>query len=151
MSSLRGDSGKEASVAALKFSGDVFTFVADAVKEKWLADVDIRGFTLSQNTYRDVPDKGGLLIGFQVGLGKFGDNDIIKRRKGEKGQKGQKRDQKPFWARKVLKWFPAPFLVKPLFGLPFSEIFDECHSLRQQERRIIPVLSCLPGHRIVPG
>jgi len=71
-----GGSGK-GSPAALKFSGDVFAFVQAAVREKRLADVDIRGFTLSQNTYRDVGEEGGILIGFQVGLGKFATNDIV--------------------------------------------------------------------------
>ncbi len=71
------DKGK-ASPAATKFSGDVFTFVEEAIREKRLTDVDIRGFTLHQNTYRDVYEKGGLLIGFQVGLGKFVNNDVVK-------------------------------------------------------------------------
>ncbi len=70
------NSGK-ASPAATKFSGDVFAFVDEAIREKRLTDVDIRGFTLHQNTYRDTYAKGGLLIGFQVGLGKFANNDIV--------------------------------------------------------------------------
>jgi hypothetical protein len=70
------DKGKS-SPAATKFSGDVFTFVEGAIREKRLTDVDIRGFTLHKNTYRDIYDKGGLLIGFQVGLGKFTNNDIV--------------------------------------------------------------------------
>ncbi|HTU18065.1 MAG TPA: trypsin-like peptidase domain-containing protein [Gemmataceae bacterium] len=72
-----GGSGKGKAVA-LKFSGNVFSFIEEAVREKRLADVDIRGFTLNKNIYRDVPDKGGILIGFQVGLGKFVNNDIVK-------------------------------------------------------------------------
>jgi S1-C subfamily serine protease len=71
------DKGK-GSPAATKFSGDVFTFVEEAIRAKRLTDVDIRGFTLHQNTYRDIYEKGGLLIGFQVGLGKFANNDIVK-------------------------------------------------------------------------
>lgn len=71
------DKGK-GSPAATKFSGDVFAFVEEAIREKRLTDVDIRGFTLHQNTYRDIYAKGGLLIGFQVGLGKFVNNDIVK-------------------------------------------------------------------------
>jgi S1-C subfamily serine protease len=70
-------SGKASDAAALKFEGDVYAFVEDAVKAKRFADVDIRGFTLNRPTYRDVCDKG-VLIGFQVGLGKFVNNDIVK-------------------------------------------------------------------------
>jgi S1-C subfamily serine protease len=72
-----GGGPAKGSPAALKITGDVFAFVQEAVRDKRLADVDIRGFTLSQNTYRDVCEEGGVLIGFQVGLGKFGANDIV--------------------------------------------------------------------------
>ncbi len=68
----------EGSPTGLKISGDVFAFVAEAVRDKRLADVDIRGFTLSKNTYRDVCEEGGVLIGFEAGLGKFTTNDIVK-------------------------------------------------------------------------
>lgn len=71
-----GGSGK-GSPAALKISGDVFAFVQEAVRAKRLADVDIRGFTLNKNTYRDVCNNG-VLVGFQFGLGKFVNNDIVK-------------------------------------------------------------------------
>jgi predicted Zn finger-like uncharacterized protein len=70
------DSGND-SAAALKISGDVYAFVEEAVREKRLADVDIRGFTLNKSTYRDVCDKG-VLIGFQMGLGKFVNKDVVK-------------------------------------------------------------------------
>jgi S1-C subfamily serine protease len=63
--------------AGLKISGDVYAFVQEAVRDKRLADVDVRGFTLSQKTYRDVCEEGGVLIGFQVGLGKFVNNEIV--------------------------------------------------------------------------
>jgi S1-C subfamily serine protease len=72
-----GGRGQGAS-AALKISGDVFAFVQEAVRDKRLTDVDIRGFTLSQKTYRDVCEEGGVLIGFEVGLGKFGNNATVK-------------------------------------------------------------------------
>jgi S1-C subfamily serine protease len=72
-----GGGPAKGSPAALKFSGDVFAFVQEAVRDKRLTDVDIRGFTMSQNTYRDVCEEGGVLIGFQVGLGKFVNNDIV--------------------------------------------------------------------------
>jgi hypothetical protein len=68
----------KSSPAGLKISGDVYSFVEEAVRDKRLADVDIRGFTLHKNTYRDVCEEGGVLIGFQVGLGKFTNNDIVK-------------------------------------------------------------------------
>jgi S1-C subfamily serine protease len=63
--------------AGLKISGDVYALVAEAVRDKRLADVDIRGFTLHKDTYRDVCEEGGVLIGFQFGLGKFAANDIV--------------------------------------------------------------------------
>ncbi len=66
------------SAVGLKINGDVFALVAEAVRDKRLADVDIRGFTLHKNTYRDVCEEGGVLIGFEVGLGKFTTNDIVK-------------------------------------------------------------------------
>lgn len=70
--------GGKGSPAALKITGDVFSFVAEAARENRLTDVDIRGFTLSKNTYRDICAEGGVLIGFQFGLGKFVNNDIVK-------------------------------------------------------------------------
>ncbi len=70
-------SGIAAAAAALKIEGDVYTFIGEAVKAKRLADVDIRGFTLNRQIYRDVCDKG-VLIGFQLGFGKFANNDIVK-------------------------------------------------------------------------
>jgi predicted Zn finger-like uncharacterized protein len=72
-----GGSGNASAAAALKIDGDVYAFVEEAVKDKRLADVDVRGFTLSKDTYRDVSDKG-VLIGFRVGFGKFAANDIVK-------------------------------------------------------------------------
>jgi S1-C subfamily serine protease len=72
-----GGSGNASAAAALKIDGDVYAFVGEAVQAKRLADVDIRGFTLNRQTYRDVCDKG-ILIGFQVGFGKFVNNDIVK-------------------------------------------------------------------------
>jgi S1-C subfamily serine protease len=64
------------SPAALKVSGDVFAFVQEAIRDKRLTDVDIRGLT-TQTTYRDVCEEGGVLVGFEVGLGKFLSNDIV--------------------------------------------------------------------------
>jgi hypothetical protein len=70
--------GAGGSPAGLKFTGDVFSFVAEAVRDKRLIDVDIRGFTLNKDSYyRDVCEEGGVLIGFEVGLGKFGANDTV--------------------------------------------------------------------------
>jgi len=56
--------------AALILSGDPFEFVQIAVKEQRLADVDITGFKLGQQ-YRDIPQEGSILIGFEAGLGVF--------------------------------------------------------------------------------
>jgi S1-C subfamily serine protease len=64
------------SPTALKVSGDVFAFVQEAIRDKRLTDVDIRGLT-TQTTYRDVCEEGGVLVGFEVGLGKFLSNDIV--------------------------------------------------------------------------
>ncbi len=72
-----GGGTAKGSPAALKFTGNVFTFIQEAARDKRLADVDVRGFTLSQTTYRDVCEEGGVLIGFEVGLGKFVNNDIV--------------------------------------------------------------------------
>ncbi len=66
--------GGQRPAAALKFSGDVYAFVQEAVRDKRLADVDVRGFTLSQNRYRDVCEEGGVLVGFEVGL----NNNVVK-------------------------------------------------------------------------
>jgi hypothetical protein len=71
-----GGRGKDMAVA-LKFSGDVFSYVQAAVRDKRLADVDVRGFTLQKTTYRDVCEEG-VLIGLQVGLGKAGNNTVVK-------------------------------------------------------------------------
>jgi hypothetical protein len=68
----------KASPDAIKFSGDVFSFVQAAVQENRLTGVDVRGFQLGKDRYRDVPDEGGVLIGFQVGLGKFVNRAVIK-------------------------------------------------------------------------
>jgi hypothetical protein len=53
----------------IRFDGDVHSFVRDSVQNQRLTDVDIRGFELG-NPYRDIAPDGGILIGFQVGLGK---------------------------------------------------------------------------------
>jgi hypothetical protein len=70
--------GGRSSADAIKISGDVFSFVQTAVQENRLTDVDIRGFPLGKERYRDVPAEGGVLIGFQFGLEPFFDSMIIK-------------------------------------------------------------------------
>jgi S1-C subfamily serine protease len=70
--------GGKGSPDAIRFSGDVFAFVGAAVQENRLTDVDIRGFQIGKDRYRDVPDEGGILIGFQVGEGKFFDKVVLK-------------------------------------------------------------------------
>lgn len=62
---------------AVTIPGDMFSFLKNAVKDKRLADVDIRGFTLSQSTYRQVSPDGGVLIGFEVGYRDFFGKAVI--------------------------------------------------------------------------
>jgi hypothetical protein len=62
--------------AAKIIPGDRYAFIQAAVKEKRLADVNVTGFKLGQE-YRDVPQEGALLIGFQAGQGKFIDNATV--------------------------------------------------------------------------
>jgi hypothetical protein len=57
--------------------GDPFAFVQAAVKDKRVGEVNVRGFTLTQKKYRDTLADGGILIGFDVGFGKFLDNKTI--------------------------------------------------------------------------
>ena len=57
--------------------GEMFPFIQTAVKDKRTKDVDIAGFKLSKELYRDVPEEGGVLIGFEVGLGKFVTTDVV--------------------------------------------------------------------------
>ena len=59
------------------FPGDAYAFIEQAIKDKRVADVDIQGFQLTKNTYRDVPPEGGILIGLQVNVGKFLNNATI--------------------------------------------------------------------------
>ena len=59
--------GRPATVLA----GDPLAFIQTAVKDKRVVDVDVTGFKLSKELYRDLPEEGGILIGFQVGFGKF--------------------------------------------------------------------------------
>jgi hypothetical protein len=76
-----GGPGKEAPrgvAGAIRWTGDVHAFVQTAVQENRFTDVDVRGFTLGMDRYRDVAEEGGVLIGFQFGMGKFVNNDIIK-------------------------------------------------------------------------
>lgn len=59
------------------FPGDKFEYLKQAVAENHLLEADCGGFKLHRDTYRDVPEAGGLLIGFQVGFGKFVNNTTI--------------------------------------------------------------------------
>jgi hypothetical protein len=68
-----GTKGKLPERTALVIPGDMFAFLQAAVKEKRLAEVGISGFKLDKNHYQDCPVDGGLLIGFQVGLGRLVD------------------------------------------------------------------------------
>ena len=71
--------GGSDSPGAVTFSGDVYSFIQTAVKENRLTDVDVRGTTFGKtdaDKYRDVsPD--GVLVGFQVGLGKGFGNVVV--------------------------------------------------------------------------
>ncbi len=75
-SASRGTGGAGGAVATI-IPGDTMAFIQAAVKEKRTADVDITGFKLSKELYRDVPQAGGILVGFQLGLGQFVNNPII--------------------------------------------------------------------------
>src|SRR5262249_31731485 len=59
------------------FTGDKFEYLKQAVKENHLLDADCGGFKMQREQYREVPESGGLLTGFQVGLGKFVNNTTI--------------------------------------------------------------------------
>jgi hypothetical protein len=63
--------------AAKAIPGDMYAFIQNAVKDKKTKDIDIAGFKLSKKEYRDLPEEGGVLIGFEVGLGKFAANDTV--------------------------------------------------------------------------
>jgi hypothetical protein len=57
--------------------GDMFAYLRQAVADKRTTQVDIKGFTQNKSAYQDACEDGGVLIGFQVGLGKFGKNSVI--------------------------------------------------------------------------
>ncbi len=83
--------GKAPPGAVKVIPGDAYAFLAEAVKDKRVADLDIRGFTLTKSTYRDLPPEGAILIGLQVCEGKFlgysvvdGIRPIYRTKKGEK-------------------------------------------------------------------
>ena len=57
--------------------GDMFAYIRQAVADKRTTQIDVKGFTGNKNTYQDACEEGGVLIGFQVGLGKFGKNSVI--------------------------------------------------------------------------
>jgi S1-C subfamily serine protease len=69
--------GKQTGRVALKYPADVFPFIQSAIHQERVTPVDIKGFTLGNAPYRDCPEAGGILIGFQVGLGKFIERPIV--------------------------------------------------------------------------
>src|SRR5206468_3146235 len=71
------DPDKLADKAATVIPGDLFAYLESAVKEKRVAEAGLKGFTLTKNLYRESPEKGGILIGFNVGLKKFFDKDVV--------------------------------------------------------------------------
>jgi predicted Zn finger-like uncharacterized protein len=56
--------------------GDTYVYIQQCVQDKRLSDVDVRGFQTNR-PFREAPALGAILIGFQVGLTKFIDNDVI--------------------------------------------------------------------------
>jgi S1-C subfamily serine protease len=55
---------------------ELFAFIRQAIREKRTAQTAIQGFPLAKE-FRQVPAEGAVLIGFDVTLGKFLDNDTI--------------------------------------------------------------------------
>jgi hypothetical protein len=62
---------------ATTISGDIYPFIKDAIAEKRVEDVQVTGFKLAKDTYRDLPPQGGILIGFELGLGSFATKPVI--------------------------------------------------------------------------
>lgn len=56
--------------------GDVFDFLRRAGSENRFAEVDMQGFKIGKD-YREFVNDGGVLIGLQVGYGRFGTNPTI--------------------------------------------------------------------------
>jgi len=57
--------------------GDQFVFVQQRVREKKLIDTGVAGMQMAKTSYRQIPTDGGILIGFQVGQGKFVNSPIV--------------------------------------------------------------------------
>src|SRR5262249_7541223 len=55
---------------------ELFAHIRQAIREKRTAQTAIQGFPLAKE-FRQVPAEGAVLIGFDVTLGKFLDNDTI--------------------------------------------------------------------------
>ncbi len=73
--------GGDNSIKAFTFTGDVYDFVREAIRENRFTDIDIRGFTLGKtdkDRYRLAHEDGGVLIGLQVSLGRFVNNVVVK-------------------------------------------------------------------------
>lgn len=58
-------------------TGDFFPTIRNAVNENRLADVDITGFKINSSYYRDTAEEGGVLVGLQLGIGKFATHESI--------------------------------------------------------------------------
>jgi hypothetical protein len=99
-------------------SGDMYAYIRQAIQDKRTTQVDVRGFTLSKNTYQDVPAEGAVLIGFQVGLGQFVQNVVIDSfRPIYMTSKGEKKGQ---W---IGKPSPQPVTVKAKAGYVVGAIY----------------------------
>lgn len=57
--------------------GDVFAFIKTAAADNRLADVDVTGFKIAPNTFRDIASDGGVLIGLALGTGTFVNRETI--------------------------------------------------------------------------
>jgi hypothetical protein len=55
----------------------VFAVVRAALARGHVEKTQQQGFDAPRNTFCDAPNQGGLLIGFDVGLGKFVDREVI--------------------------------------------------------------------------
>jgi hypothetical protein len=57
--------------------GPTLEAVRAALAEKRTEQTEVRGFQLGKQTFRDVPADGGLLIGFNCGVGKFMNSETV--------------------------------------------------------------------------
>jgi hypothetical protein len=56
---------------------DMYGFLKQSVQDKRTVETEIAGFKLAKKQYQDVAADGGILIGFELGFGKFVQNKTI--------------------------------------------------------------------------